>query len=369
MGSRAPLPTLLSQALVAFMIEFDNETEHRMQHRTTNHGSTSGSLSGPWLVSMVMWTNCLQFVEDGGVTVREIERLARTKTNWRGMQRWGYIRIAPDPNDSRPKPPSREWIVRATPAGRTAREVGRQIFGEIEKRWQERFGKDEIAHLRKSLWEVAGQFDVELPDCLPILGYGLFSRGSEDTEPAPAARTGEAGSHLPLPALLARVLLAFAIDFERESDISLAIGANLLRVLNEKGVRVRDLPRFTGVSKESLSMAMGILRKKRLAAIEASEPGSQTKVARLTAQGSEAQDAYRKLLAAIEKSWQARFGESAIGGLRESLERLAENGTQASPLFRGLEPYPDGWRASKPKPETLPHYPMVLHRGGFPDGS
>jgi hypothetical protein len=27
------------------------------------------------------------------------------------------------------------------------------------------------------------------------------------------------------------------------------------------------------------------------------------------------------------------------------------------------------WRASVPNPETLPHYPMVLHRGGYPDGS
>jgi hypothetical protein len=34
-------------------------------------------------------------------------------------------------------------------------------------------------------------------------------------------------------------------------------------------------------------------------------------------------------------------------------------------LFRGLEPHPDGWRASVRKPNTLPHYPMVLHRGGF----
>jgi hypothetical protein len=38
-------------------------------------------------------------------------------------------------------------------------------------------------------------------------------------------------------------------------------------------------------------------------------------------------------------------------------------------LFGGLDLYPDGWRASVPKPEGLPHYPMILHRGGFPDGS
>jgi hypothetical protein len=55
MNGRLPLPTLLSHALVAFTIEFDNEFEHRVPHRTTNHGST-GSRSSPWLVSMVMWS-------------------------------------------------------------------------------------------------------------------------------------------------------------------------------------------------------------------------------------------------------------------------------------------------------------------------
>jgi Leucine carboxyl methyltransferase len=38
-------------------------------------------------------------------------------------------------------------------------------------------------------------------------------------------------------------------------------------------------------------------------------------------------------------------------------------------LFGGLEPYPDNWRASVRRPATLPHFPMVLHRGGYPDGS
>ena len=32
-----PLPTLLSQPLVAYTIEFDNEAEHRMPHRTTRY--------------------------------------------------------------------------------------------------------------------------------------------------------------------------------------------------------------------------------------------------------------------------------------------------------------------------------------------
>jgi hypothetical protein len=66
MHGRLPLSTLLSHALTAFTIEFDNEFEHRMPHRTTNRGSTAGSRHAPWLVSMVMWSNFMQFVGERG---------------------------------------------------------------------------------------------------------------------------------------------------------------------------------------------------------------------------------------------------------------------------------------------------------------
>lgn len=96
---RLPLPALLSQVLVAFTIELDNEFERLMRHRTTSHGSTAGSRHAPWLTSMVMWSNCLRFVGEDGVTVGELQRLARTGTNLDGMRRWGYIIIEPDPAD------------------------------------------------------------------------------------------------------------------------------------------------------------------------------------------------------------------------------------------------------------------------------
>ena len=113
-------------------------------------------------------------------------------------------------------------------------------------------------------------------------------------------------------------------------------------------------------------MAMGVLRKKRVAVVEAERSGSRTKVARLTPKGREAQDAYRQLLGIIEERWQARFGEETISTLREALARLVGEPTaQLSPLFRGLEPYPDGRRTSARKPNTLPHYPMV--RGLYND--
>jgi len=190
------------------------------------------------------------------------------------MERWGYIVIQPDSADSRRKPPRRDWVIRATPAGRKAQEVWRPLFGTIEKRWQERFGKDEIDQLRESLWALIRQIDLELPDFLPILRYGLVSEGPDAERRAPTGREAGAGSRLSLSALLSRALLAFAIEFEREPDLSLAISANVVRVLDEKGVRARDLPLLTGVSKELIKVSAGFLEKRRYVVVE---PDSATK--------------------------------------------------------------------------------------------
>ena len=71
-----------------------------------------------------------------------------------------------------------------------------------------------------------------------------------------------------------------------------------------------------------------------------------------------------------EDRWRARFGAGTIAALRRPLEELVLGADGRPPLlFQGLEPYPDNWRASVRPPRTLPYYPMVLHRGGYPDGS
>jgi DNA-binding MarR family transcriptional regulator len=365
-----PLSTLLSQVLVAFTIEFDNEFERQMPHRTTASSSTTGR-TAPWLVSMVMWSNLMRCVGEEGVTVGELRSLARTaKPSLAGMERWGYIVVAPDPADSRPKPPRRDWVVRPTAAGRKAQEIWRPLFAVIEKSWQARFGKGEIDRLRESLSTLVRQFDVELPEYLPVLGYGLFAEVFPREGKAPSVRDSGAAARLHLPALLSKVLLAFTIGFESKSDVSLAISANVLRFVGEAGVRIRDLPRLAGVSKEAIEVSVGFLEKRRYVVVEPDPATPRTKLVRLTPKGRAAQETYRQRLGVIEERWQVRFGKDAILTLRESLERLAgEPHARLSPLFRGLEPHPEGWRASARKLDTLPHHPMVLHRGGFPDGS
>jgi hypothetical protein len=107
---------------------------------------------------------------------------------------------------------------------------------------------------------VVDQFDVALPRYLPVV-YPTKNGKTEIPVRRPPAPQREGAADLDLSALLAQVLLAFTIDFEQASRISLAISANTLRVLTPSGVRVADLPRLTGVSKEANHMAVGFLAR------------------------------------------------------------------------------------------------------------
>lgn len=171
MNDRMPLATVLSFLLVAFTIEFDNEADRRMHHRTTRD---PGSLKGPWLVSLAMWSNCLRLVDERGISAAELERLACAATNLHGMRRWGYIVIGDD------------GLIRATQAGRAAQAIWRPLFAEIEARWEQRFGAETIALLREKLASFEAKFDVEFPEALPILGYGLRLRTRQPGAAVPA---------------------------------------------------------------------------------------------------------------------------------------------------------------------------------------
>jgi DNA-binding MarR family transcriptional regulator len=377
-----PLSTLLSQLLIAFTIEFDNEFEHRMPHRTTSFASTGERVHGAWLGSIVLWANTMRLVPEAGITIAELERQARTnKLQLPGLERWGYIFVTPAPSDSGKKSSQRNWLVRPTAVGRMAQETWRPLANVIEDRWQGRFGQDRINALRKFLSAVLRRIDLALPEYLPILGYGLFSEILVGDAQTPDEHDEQALAQRDLSALLAKVLLAFTIEFEFDRQISLPICANVLRILDSKGVRIADLPRLTGVAKEGVAFATGWLDRNDYADFQSDSKADKGKLIQLTSKGEEAQQAYLRRLAIVDERWRERFGERTIAALRESLTTLIlrKNGGQFS-LAEGLMPFPDGWRARKPyvsrtlafiadPGRSLPHHPMVLHRGGYPDGS
>src|ERR1022692_3995125 len=295
-----------------------------MPHRTSLD-QEAPSRCGPWLVSLVMWANFMQFLGEEGASVRELEDLTRI-ANLGGMERWRYVDVKPDPTDRRPEPPRRDWLIRPSAAGRLAQQVWRPLAAVIEERWWARFGEDEVGRLTASLHALVRQFDVELPRYLPVVTYGngmLAPVPKPGRRPLPAGHDGVA-TELDLSVLLSQVLLAFTLEFERESDLSFAISGNALRILDDKGVAVRDLPRLTGVSKEAISASVGFLRRHGYAVVEPDPAGGRAKLARLTAKGQQAQDAYRRLLGIIEERWQERFGTDTIRALRSEERRVGK---------------------------------------------
>jgi hypothetical protein len=279
-----------------------------------------------------------------------------------GMVRWGYVTLAPDPADRRLKPPSRDWLVRPTRTGRRAQEIWRPLPAATEKRWADRFGSGVMVALRRSLAALVDRLDVELPDYLP--GNGAHSGRAEV---ALRPLTAELAESADLPALISKMLLVFTLDFERDSSLSLVLSANPVRVLGPSPVAVSELPYRCGVGKETLSVMMGYLERHRYLAIAT---GAGAKVARLTETGCAAECDYHERLETVENTWRSRFGSAAVTHLRQALETLVGSPVlSSSPLAAAIEAPPTGWRARMRTPETLPHHPVISHRGGYPDGS
>jgi hypothetical protein len=361
------LSALLSQAFVAFTIEFDNEFERRVPHRTTNYGSTPGFSRAPWLVSMAMWTRYMQHVPVEGIPLGELQ--ARLEISNKGLHTWltrlgkwwGHLEVQPALPTSPSKRLPLEAMIRPTAGGRTAIEVWRTLTPLVENRWRERFGNGTVNALERALRELADQLDPALPNFFSILEYEKVKANPRKAE--------SAGSQATLPQLLVRVLLAFAFEFDRQSIAPRESCANVLRVAGDEGTRVLDLPRLTYLSSDGVAAALRELTRNRCGTVKAG-PGSRTKILFLTPRGRMARDVYPELTQKVEEGWQKRFGSSTLGSLRTSLEELSDSEQSgAAPLLRGLVPRPDGWRPSPPPIEGLPHFPMVTHRGGFPDGS
>jgi hypothetical protein len=322
---RRPLSALLSQVLVAFTVELDNKFERRM--RDAGHPGA--------LLSLVVWTNLMRFIGEDGAPVRDLaaqalmpEKVIKFESGC--LERWGFVKLRADSGDDPPIPTRAHpragrvlrdgwgsgrgirsgWVVLLTVKGRKACEIWPPLPGEIERRWRARFGDDQIGSLRQALEDVAGQIDLELPHGLP---------GLRDTGDAYPVRSAHRPGSLSLPALLSQLLLAFTVEFDRESRAPLALCANTLRVLGERPIPVADLPRLTGGSPETSGIGWEV---KPYVAVDSDPAAQRRKVVRLTPLGLGAQQRYHRLTSEIETRWDERFGKHNILRVRESLKEL-----------------------------------------------
>jgi DNA-binding MarR family transcriptional regulator len=133
----------------------------------------------------------------------------------------------------------------------------------------------------------------------------------------------------PLSELLSLVLVAFADEFEQRlsqaghAELSLPLGANVLRFLNGDGVRVGTLAKRSHVSKQAISQQVAYLEQLGYVKMASDPNDGRAKVVRLTSRGRHARAIAAPLFAHIERTWSRRLGRGEMEALRASLETVA----------------------------------------------
>jgi hypothetical protein len=342
-----PLFALVSQILVAFTVELDNEFERRM----ADAGYPGAGLS--WNV----YSRVMQFVTPGGITVENLAAHGSLKSNQFGLgclERWHFIVL--DPGDG--AAPRRvlhrqsgremrdgwgsgrgirkEWIVRATTKGRKAIELWPPLFDEIEARWRARFGETAIAKLRQTLADIVSKLDLR--------SNGPSNDEEDESYPLAFSMPGEGDANsLPLPLLLAVLLYAFSVEFGAECRVPLALCANAIRVLGEIPAPPSQIPYLTGASKEQVAIGW---RLKRFIEEKTDPHVPRGKLASLNPLGASVYKKYKRVVAEIESRWQEKF---PVKELRNSLEELltAKDGERLR-IIEGLTPPAGVARAGTP---------------------
>jgi hypothetical protein len=348
---RIPMPTLLSHALVAMTIGLDNELEQRKAHRTTMGQKRGLPAEGPWLVSWSSWANLLRFVPSEGISWQDLRACPGVSEQHLGGKnpgviRWGYVTLS-------------GGVVRPT---NDLREASETIFPHlpdiVEAKWADHLGANAVARLKDVLGELLSHIDRALPHYLPQADILMWTRW------APSGPRQEPIGDLKLVDRLAQALLVYTLEHESVSEVPLTMAANLVRVIGDEGARASDLVRRSGISKEAMAFLTGWRQRPRLS-VE-----TTPRALSLTAAGHSAKADYDTLARTIEQSWTERFPGDLTGRLRSALEQVVVDTTlEHSPLALLVEAPQGCWRSWVKTPETLPHFPMILHRGGYPDGA
>ncbi len=157
-------------------------------------------------------------------------------------------------------------------------------------------------------------------------------------------------SHEALFTILSRLLIAYTYDFDaalaRESSgdsehpPSLAMWANVLRFVGEKGVQADAIPALSGIAKPTIKSMIDCLRRHEWVEID------HANVIRFTERGARVRRAWPNARDTVERRWREILGDDVLGALQAAAEKTAGRHSR-----------------------TLPHYPMpAAHRGALPTG-
>jgi len=134
------------------------------------------------------------------------------------------------------------------------------------------------------------------------------------------------GYRPPLQELLSTVLHTYTAEFERQladagfPDLSLPLGTNVLRFLNDDGMRLTAVAELAGLSKQAISQQVAYLEAHGYVTTAVDATDRRAKILLLTPRGRASQLVARRLFGEIEQRWHSRIGTDAMHQLRDSLE-------------------------------------------------
>ena len=263
---------------------------------------------------LVVWSNLLRVLSDGGVPTRALparavmsKRVVRVAT--RNLERHGVVNTV-------------DRSVHLTDAGQAAYSSGHKRVAVASQGWS--------PQLRKALEAIVSQIDIELPHFPTGYGQGdsSFTGGNFiPAAPGPPAipahgqewpvvmRDVSAVTSLPISALLSQALIAFTINYDLDAEGVFGGLGNAVRFFQH--VPDTGMPlaaaRKTG---DVRGTGRSNFERHRLVDVEDG-------VALLTARGKRVRDRYPAHTFVIEANWAGRYGASLVQTLRSELEALS----------------------------------------------
>ena len=241
-----------------------------------------------------LWANLLRAVPDGGIDGKALPaRACVSRRAMRSMIGSASKRGLVDVDGS---------LVRLTDEGRAA-----------EPAWP--------TESCPPLASLVSQLELEHPH--HVISYGtadptMTGGPGVDWKPVPRGFDGDV-SALPVVSLLSQALVAFAIEYERERVGPLTWAANAFQRIDDDGVDVASLPP-KGLHSVANWRRLGFLTV-------------DGEVARLTAQGRLARDAYPPLTARLEAQWRERYGERLVDDIESAMRVDDPDGLPSFPVI------------------------------------
>lgn len=257
--------------------------------------------------SLDLWFNLLRTLDESGVdrsglptSLRISKRALRTRIST--AKRYGWIEERRQGRGI--------TSVRLTKQGSNVAARWKSLQASAERAWREQIGTTRADRLHAALGEAVAILPLEHPHYPASYGPADASiTGGHGMDWKAVPRVGmDTVSGLPLLALVAQLLVAFAMAYEEKSPVAFSLSLSIIMRISADGALVRELGNSVGVS---ALVRHGFLYL--------SSTGRQALV-HLTPRGLGVKIAHAERIRAVESEWQSRVGAARSIALQSALE-------------------------------------------------